>query len=96
MTLNWVVVTLSVFVLFAPVSSMFQIVGGSEIVDVEHEECSVEVSESVHEQRQRRESSVARVAHLADAKFTLKTNAQLRSRITERDYLNGTGGWLRL
>ena len=96
MTLDWVAVALSVIVLFAPVTSMLQIVGGSEIVDVESEECSVEAAESVHDERQRRESPDTRVARLAVCNAKPQLSAQLRSRITERDSLNGTGGWLRL
>lgn len=96
MTLDWVAVTLSVFVLFAPVASVCQVVGGNEVVDIEQEECSVEVTESVHEERQLRESSGTRVAHLAIPKGKINSSAQVRSRMSERDSLNGTGGWLRL
>ena len=96
MTLDWVAVALSVIVLFAPVTSMLQIVGGSEIADVESEECSVEVAESIRDERQRRESPVTRVTRLAVCNARSQLSAQLCSRITERDSLNGTGGWLRL
>lgn len=96
LTLDWVAVALSVAVLFAPVTSAFLTVGGGEVVDVEHEECSVEITESARVERQRRESPTTRVAHLGVSKVSNTSCAQVRSRITERDSLNGTGSWLRL
>jgi len=96
LTLTWVAVALSVAVLFAPVTSIFQMAGGGEVVDVEQEECSVEIAESARVERERRESPVNRVVHLAVSKASITSCAQVRSRITERDFLNGTGSWLRL
>ena len=96
MAFDWVAAVLSVIVLFAPVTSVFQVAGGAEIADVEQVECSVEVAESVRNERQRRESPCTRVARLTVSKVKINSSAQLRSRVSERDSLNGTGGWLRL
>lgn len=96
LALNWVAVALSVAVLFAPVTSVFQVAGGSEVVDVELEECSVEVAESVREERRDRDSFSVHLARWGDLNAAVKSTAQLRSRVTERSFLNGTGGWLRL
>ena len=97
MALHWVGVAFSVSVLFAPVTSLIQATGGSEIIDVEQEECSVEVAESAHNER-RRDARCSRVTRLSDTNVKIKSSvsAQFRSRVSERDSLNGTGGWLRL
>ena len=93
---DWVAVALSVIVLYAPVTSVFQAVGGNEIVDLEQEKCSVEIAESARMERQRRESAIARVAQIPVVNESLRLIAQLSSRTSERDFLNGNGSWLRL
>ena len=94
--LNWVAVALGVIVLFAPVTSVCNAGGGSEIADLEQEECSVEITEARAEERQRREPSMARIAHSLVANQPLPFQPQLCVRRSERDSLNGTGSWLRL
>lgn len=96
MTFDWVAVVLSVIVLFAPVTSVFLVSGGNEIVDLEQEECSVEIAESLREERQPRDPQRTQVAQTLAFNTSIKSRAQLRSRCSERDSLNGTGGWLRL
>lgn len=93
---NWVAAALGVAVLLAPVTSVFQVAGGSEVVDVELEECSVEVAESAREEWRDRSSLLMHVAQWRGRSATGRSAAQLRSRITERSFLNGIGGWLRL
>jgi len=94
---HWVAVALSVSVFFVPVTSLVQATGGSEIVDLEQEVYSVEVAESARNER-RRETPIGRVAQMSVATVKIKSSvsAQFRSRVSERDSLNGIGGWLRL
>ncbi len=96
LSFSWIAIALSVIVLFAPMTSVFQALGGNEIVDVEQEECSVKIEESLREVRQRREVPGLRVAQTLPLSTSIKSRAHRRSRRSERDFLNGTGGWLRL
>jgi hypothetical protein len=92
---HWFAAALSAAVLLAPVASPVQTID-VEIVDLEQEECSVEVAEGTRNERQRRESLCTRVAHPTVFSVQMNLGSQLRSRVSERDSLNGIGGWLTL